>query len=829
MKKSIILSCLFFSGLCNLNEVGAQEALTLWYEQPAIAWEEALPIGNGSFGAMVYGKVEDELLPINDNTLWSGRPQVRGENKEAVNYLKPLRQALAENDFAKATELCKKMQGCFSQSYLPLGDLKLHQIYGSGDQKVRAYNYKRSLDLDSAIATVRYHVDGVNYKRELFVSAPDSAMVIVLSSDQPNKINFDLSYACQVPGYKQTPVDGRLMLSGVVPVNLDPSYYWRPDGESMTEANAKGETGMRFAAFIDASADGGEKTVDEQGIHVRNANSAVLLVSSGTSYNGPYNDPITNGRDEKAVALSKLNHASGKQLASLRDNHTRDFSSLMGRVRLNIENPADNAELNNNLPTDFRLRLYGYGNQDTALEELFFQYGRYLLISSSRGTQTPANLQGLWNPHWQAPWSSNFTININTEMNYWPAEPANLTEMTEPLLAWIQELSKSGAITAKDYYGCRGWVAHHNSDPWCMSNPVGDFGNGDPQWANWYMGGAWLCQHLWEHYLYTLDKDYLAQVYPVMRGAALFCSDWLIEKDGYLITSPSTSPENSFWAPDGKAYSVCEGSTMDIAIIRDLFDNTIAASKVLGKDKTFRKKLMAKRDKLRPYQIGSQGQLLEWNEEYAETDPHHRHLSHLFGLHPGKSISPMTTPELAAACNRTFELRGDEGTGWSKGWKINFAARLLDGNHAYKMIREILRYNDPHQGGGAGGTYPNLFDAHPPFQIDGNFGATAGMIEMLLQSQNGELHLLPALPDAWPSGAVSGLKARGNFEVTMQWQDGELVAAVVESKAGAPLTLRTSAPIQIEGMTVNSTPDKGYFLTSIDTTPGATYVITKRD
>ena len=803
----------------------ATEPMNLWYEKPAQVWEEALPIANGSFGAMVYGKVHNEVIPINDNTLWSGRPQTRGENKDAAKYIKPIRKALAEKDFATATKLCKKLQGEYSQCYLPLGDVILNQLYKGAKPNAKFTNYTRTLCLDSALVKVRYRLNRVYYERQIFVSAPDSAMVIKISAEKPGMVNLDLGFNCQIPGYKVHSENGALALSGAAPVNLYPVYYEPKDKSDITITTPDGKTGMRYISLAKAVSDGGWVETDEDGIHVRDANSVTLYITSATSFNGPYTDPDTNGKNERAIAQNRLNLCSAKDFSTLKSRHVADFASLFHRVTFTLNNPHDNKAMCEKMPSDLRLRFYDYGNQDSALETMFFQFGRYLLISSSRGNGAPANLQGIWNPILKAPWSSNYTININTEMNYWPAEPGNLSEMTQPLLNWVKNLAVSGAITAKDYYNCKGWVAHHNSDIWCLSNAVGDFGDGDPQWANWALCGAWLSRHLWDHYLFTLDKDFLKEAYPVMKGAAEFCSTWLVEKNGYLITSPSTSPENSFYAPDGNYFSVCEASTMDMAIIKDVFDNVVAASEVLGIDKAFRKSIQAKRDKLYPYHIGSKGQLLEWGEEYTETDPHHRHLSHLYGLHPGTTISPITTPDLAQACNRTFEIRGDEGTGWSKGWKINFAARLLDGDHAYKMIREIMHYFDPQTGGGAGGTYPNFFDAHPPFQIDGNFGATAGIMEMLMQSHLGEIHLLPALPSAWPNGEIKGIKARGNFEVNIAWKNGALTNAAVKSVAGAPCVLRTSCPVTVDGVNAESKPDGKFFITSFPTEAGKTYSV----
>jgi hypothetical protein len=487
-----------------------------------------------------------------------------------------------------------------------------------------------------------------------------------------------------------------------------------------------------------------------------------------------------------------------------------------------------------NLPTNERLKRYAEWKEDKNLEILYFNFGRYLLISSSRTPFVPANLQGLWNPYMRPPWSSNYTSNINLEENYWPAESTNLSEMHQPLLDFIGNLATTGSVTAKTFYGVGGWCLCQNTDIWAMTNPVGNFGEGDPSWANWNMGGAWVSTHLWEHYQFTRDDDFLRiKAYPLMKGAAQFCLEWMVEDEkGNLITSPSTSPENKYITDTGYKGATLFGGTADLAMIRECFLQTINASKILDTDIEFRGKLEQALDRMHPYQIGKKGNLQEWYYDWEDVDPKHRHQSHLYGLHPGNHITPDNTAGLANACRRTLEIKGDETTGWSKGWRINMWARLWDGNRAYKMLRELLKYVDPDGYKGAdkrkgGGTYPNLFDAHPPFQIDGNFGGTAAVAEMLLQSNENEIRLLPALPLAWDEGSVSGLKARGNFEISMNWNENELNKATVKSNAGSFCKIITHNPITIEGVNVQSVKNQqNFYTTEFATKKGKTYQLT---
>jgi len=762
--------------------------LKLWYNKPAKYFEEALVLGNGTQGATVFGGTDTDKIFLNDLTLWSGEPVDPYMNKDAYKNLPGVREALKQENYKLADSLIRKIQGKFSESYAPLGTLYLDF------QPNQSSNYYRELDLERAIATVNHEINGNKIKREYFVSHPDKVFVIHLTSQQKNGLNFTVRFNSLLK-FSGTSTMNHLHFKGVAPVRAEPNYV-RKKGNSILFSDNKG---TRFSTDVLLQSTEGNVSRTDTSLTLSGATEAVVLVSMATSFNGFDKNPATQGRDDHAIVQKQIQEASTKGIQTLMARHLKDYQTFFNRVSLQLagtENAPD-------LPTDDRLRRYAKGESDPYLESLYFQFGRYLLISSSRTMGVPANLQGLWNPHIQPPWSSNYTMNINAEENYWLAENTNLSEMHQSFLSFIENLEKTGRVTAKTFYNLPGWTCHHNSDIWAMTNPVGDFGTGSPSWANWPMGGAWASAHLWEHYLFSQDKKFLAEkAYPLMKGAAEFCLVWLIpDSKGRLITSPSTSPENRFITPTGYKGETAYGGTADLAMIRELFLDMIQAEKILKKDPAFQKSLEDALAKMLPYQIGAAGNLQEWYFDWADTDPKHRHQSHLYGLFPGTHVTVGETPSIAAAAKKTLEIKGDETTGWSKGWRINLWARLKDGDHAYKMYRELLKYVEPdgvkvnYQRGG--GTYPNLFDAHPPFQIDGNFGGSAAVAEMLVQSTPDLIELLPAVPKAWSSGKVTGLKARGGFEISMQWEGGQVKNLVIKSKNSNSVRVRMNGEIKV--------------------------------
>lgn len=777
--KAVAVSCLSLFSYINI----CAQPLQLRYDKPASYFEETLVIGNGTMGGIVYGGSNVDKISLNDITLWTGEPEKGVYSPEAYKAIPEIREALDKGDYELADKLQRKVQGHYSQNYQPLGELLIEYA----DTAEAVSNYRRWLDISNATAHTVFHRGKYQYAAEYFATNPDSGMVVRITTDNPEGVDVKLALSCQLRHTIAETADGFVM-DGYAGYASLPSYTDAKEKFAYDE-----NRGIHFRTLVKK---------------VKGKQDVTIFITNATSFNGFDKDPVKKGRGYKILVANQMKRLMSKSYDDLIASHIRDYKNIFDRVSLSLGKSRVTRTAYEQPTTDKQLLEYvDESIFNPELEALYFQFGRYLLISCSRTPNVPANLQGLWNESILPPWSCNYTSNINVEENYWPAEIANMPEMHLSMLSFLKELQGSGEQTAKAYYGVdKGWCLAHNTDIWAMTNPVG-LNGGDPSWANWNMGGAWVSTHIWEHYMFSLDKDFLKEYYPVLKGAAEFCLGWMVEKDGKLMTSPSTSPENIYVNDKGYHGRTLYGGSADVAMIRECLVATRNAAKELRMDKEFVKQIDDALACLMPYKIGKRGNLQEWYYDWDDEDFTHRHQSHLFGLFPGHNLEDgvNSLEALKAAAARSLDIKGDKTTGWSTGWRVNLFARLGDAEKAYHIYRKLLSYVTPDKYMGpdrrrGGGTYPNLLDAHTPFQIDGNFGGCAGVIEMLMQSEYGKvpsIKLLPALPDNWKDGEVKGIRARGGFTVDMVWSDKKVVELKITALRKGKVMLACNGKIKV--------------------------------